>query len=216
MRPALRALTALLLFAACTREGGDVESRAADLRRQSTPAVVELTRDADWRLRTAALLELRRRADDPLTETAARACLADSNPRIRVHAVDVVRAVSGRRGALETETLASLVRAIEDPHWSVRAAAIEVLGASGGSAAWAAPDVAAALDDPHEVVRTKAVWALGEFGAAARPELDRVRRMVGDPDPIVRLVVPGAVEKITTGEIAEQGDGTDADAQPFR
>lgn len=171
-------------------EVGENVSEASDtLVRLSTEGarelMAELVRHDSMAVREAVLTGIRRGRRRDLASELLRTAGHDSEPALRVLALDTLRILRSEQ-AVEVA-----VRALSDPEHRVRAAASRLLGELGGR------DVVELLRartaDPEPTVRAAAAQGLGAMHAAeAQPEL---LRLLADVQPVVRqAAATGAAE----------------------
>lgn len=177
------------------REGASAagEEPAAGFGADTDPAVLrERLRDADWRVRYAALAALQGRlAADDLPLLAA--LLRDDSLSVRRLAVVVIGALEGAVGRVPL-----LEEALRDRAAAVRRTAGDALSDLGDPAA--VPAMAVALTDPSRIVRWRAARYLYEVGDARA--VDALRAAAGDPEFEVALQARMALERIERGEAA--------------
>ena len=222
-RLALEALTRL------PRDDETVRSCAARLR-DADPAVRSAAVAAVAELDPHAAATLSTSLADP--HPAARAALARSLPALSPASArlllddadrDVrVAAFTALTEHPRPELVAEVRRALNDPSWHIRRAAVDALGASGRR--MEAPALVDALSDEHPIVRARALFALEhllgnelppvlvEALPAAPAALRRaiveilgacrqtasVLGLVDDPDARVRVAVVHALEDVRT------------------
>lgn len=114
------------------------------------------------------------------------AALRDVRARSHAARVAAARRLGEPDAARETQARAGLVTLLQDPHLTVRAAALEGLEQVGDGSTWDA--VVARLDDPSPLVRELAVLALAAVNHPGRPALlARLSRPDSDHPPAVRF-----------------------------
>lgn len=162
--------------------------------------VTVMLRDPDPSIRAAALAAAGGlRAVGQIAAVIER--LEDDAPGVRTEAIRTLVRLDG--GRLSPEHCRQAARAVEDPDWRVREAAIRGLGQAGATVF--AESIASRLDDERPEVRVQALEALARFqaGQFARP----VHALLRDHDARVRSAAAAALaalnEPVASGSIAE-------------
>jgi HEAT repeat protein len=95
----------------------------------------------------------------------------------------------------------ALLDALRDERWTIREAAVLMLGrirAEARNAQRVVKGLIARLGDPRPEVRTAAADALGQLGTAAQKAAAPLRSCLGDPDVRVRAAAERALRQIET------------------
>lgn len=122
--------------------------------------------------------------------------MADSDPRIRRMAIDVLSGISGRSGVAFPKSLdLLLVKVLDDPDPEVRAKVPLILGRMVSASELVIPTLIKTLrGDKHKTVRSNAVIGLGYIGRELKEDDADLKRIVdglsaavlSDSDPLVR------------------------------
>jgi len=88
--------------------------------------------------------------------------------------------------AIGSSTVPELTEVLSNPHWWVRAVAVDILTKIGPSAEVAIPDLAERTKDDHWWVRRNAIEALGTIGSFDSSTVKLLGEKLADPDYRVR------------------------------
>jgi HEAT repeat protein len=138
----------------------------------------------------------------PATPALTQAALSHHLWHVRAMAVSAV-------GSLGRGVVPTLVKALEDPHESVRASAASTLGNLGmkrdGEVASAVPALIRTLkSDPHPTVRGNSAEALGRIGPPALPAVSALLEATRDPDSALRQYAAAALTRIDPATAGKQ------------
>ncbi|HIG46791.1 MAG TPA: HEAT repeat domain-containing protein [candidate division Zixibacteria bacterium] len=98
--------------------------------------------------------------------------------------------------AAGTDAMPTLIEALDDSEWAVRASAADILGDMGTLAAHTTPQLIKALNDSSLWVRRNAAEALGIFGVEAKDAVPALSRTLSDQNARVRLNAVSALQRI--------------------
>ncbi|HID08178.1 MAG TPA: HEAT repeat domain-containing protein [Armatimonadetes bacterium] len=116
--------------------------------------------------------------------------LEDTNKEV----IEAVAYALGEIGPPAKQAVPTLIEALSNEDWMLRATIIRCLGRIGDSSVVSV--LIKALKDKNVNVRSSALYALGDIGPAAKQAIPAVREAVHDTDDLVMLAAHCALAKI--------------------
>lgn len=173
----MRVLCALALG----KMGGDqFEGELVDLLEDPVPLVIAAACSALGAMASLPGLS----ASAPVAEKVAE-CLEDKSPVVRAAAAEAL----GKMGDELLEHLDVLVRKMDDPVWTVRAACVEAISSpsSGERGQMFAADICRHIFDQDYQVRIASIEALTRMGERGAAFAEEVVSLLQDPLPDIRI-----------------------------